>query len=117
MSEGDFESTLSSVLGNEELMNKISSVISANNGDKDASLPEVIQLLSSTVGAENEGSRGEEDEKKKSDVREVSKKGRDFSKNARLLSALRPYLSEKRAMMIDSILKIEQIAEIMKLTR
>lgn len=119
MKNEGFESALSSVLGNEDLMSKISSIVQSKNGDKEASLPEVIDLISS-FGNDDDG-------QEKSNVKEevkstVSKKNigfnlPSFSKNTELLCALKPYLSEKRANMLDSLLKIEQITEIMKRTK
>ena len=114
MSEGNFDALLSSVLGNEELMGKISSIMSSHNGNQDESLPEVINAVSSTLGIKSDDMTKKQDEAIPiSNVKGIP----DFSRNTRLLSALRPYLSEKRAQMVDSILKLEQLAEIMKLTR
>lgn len=106
MSEGGFEDALSSVLGNEELMKKISGIANAHSENKDEALPEVIEAIASSMNVSKE--KGVE---KKSGGRF------DYSKNSKLLIALKPYLSEKRAHMIDSILRIEQIAEFMKITR
>ncbi len=111
MSESSFESTLSSIMGNEALMSKISSIMSSHNGNRDESLPEVIEAISSSLGDDK---NQENDEKSQKSVESVSKKA--TSKDA-LLVALRPYLSDKRAKMIDQLLKLEQIAEIIKLTR
>lgn len=111
MSEGGFESLLSSVLGNEELMQKISGIASAHSNNKDEALPEVIDAIASSMGSPSDKNEKEEMDKKKD-------RGRfDFSKSSRLLLALKPYLSEKRCHMIDSILRVEQIAEFMRVTR
>ena len=110
MSESSFDSLLSSVLGNEELMNKISSIASAHQ-NSDEALSEVIETIATTMNTPKQESHESE---------KVGENGRarfDASKNTKLLSALKPYLSEKRAQMIDSILRVEQIAELIKFTR
>ncbi len=122
MSENGIESALSSVLGNEELMKKISLAVEGKGGNKEASLPEVIDLISSSFKKEGESkSIEQENDIEASSV--IDGKGKSgfnipsFSRNSDLLCALKPYLSEKRVAMLDNILKIEQIAEIMKITR
>lgn len=119
MSEASFEDMLSSVIGNEALMGKISSIMSSHGGNQDESLGEVIEAISSSIGTKSsESEKSESTSEIKSDAKEAILKGMpNFSRNAKLLSALRPYLSEKRAQMVDSILRLEQLAEIMKLTR
>ena len=120
MKNEGFENALSSVLGNEDLMSKISSIVESKKGDKEASLPEVIDLISS-FGKNDDASQKAENGKE--EVKTASVKGGfgfnlpSFSKNTELLCALKPYLSEKRANMLDSLLKIEQITEIMKRTK
>lgn len=108
MAEQSFEEILSSVIGNEELMSKVSAIAKAHDGNQDEALPEVIEAISSSFGKE---------ESKKDFDNSKGKKFFDYSKNSKLLLALRPYLSEKRAHMIDTILKVEQIAEFMKVNK
>ena len=62
MSEGNFDALLSSVLGNEELMGKISSIMSSHNGNQDESLPEVINAVSSTLGIKSDDMTKKQDE-------------------------------------------------------
>ena len=122
MSNGSLDSALSSVIGNEELMSKISTVLNSNNKDMEKSLPEVMSLISDSIGASSE-KKTDNDEKSDTPPAESSAfegifKGLNgLSRNRALLCALRPYLSEKRGQMIDSLLKLEQIGEIMKIAR
>lgn len=108
MSDNSFEGALSGILGNEELMSKISSIVGAHSGNKEEALPEVVEAISSTLG----GSKPEKPEQNV--LGSVSKKGSSMNS---LLVALRPYLSEKRASLVDQLLKLEGLAEIIKLTR
>lgn len=111
MSEQSFENVLSSIMGNEALMGKISSIMSSHNGDKDEALPEVIEAISASMGDKKSDDGDSKNEKTSVPV---SKRGGGRND---LLLALRPYLSEKRAKMIDQLLKMDQLAEIIKLTR
>ena len=112
MSNDGFESMISSVIGNEELMNKISSALSSHNGDTSSAIPEVMEMISSSIGTDKSSSQ-----EAKRESSELGKGSLDFSKNLKLLLALKPFLSEKRAQRIDNILKFEKIAEIIKFTR
>ena len=114
MSEGGFDSLLSSVLGNEELMKRISGIASSHSENTDDALPEVIEAIASSI---NTPRTEDERHEPKRDEGSKGAKRFDHSKSSRLLTALKPYLSDKRAQMIDSILRVEQIAEIIKITR
>ena len=103
-----FEGALSGILGNEELMGKISSILGSHSGNKEEALPEVVEAISSTLG------KGNDEKKEEKAPRSVSENGASLNS---LLSALRPYLSEKRAALVDQLLKLEGLAEIIKLTR
>ena len=107
MSEPSFDTLLSSVLGNEELLNKISGIASSHE-NSDEALSEVIKTIATTIDVPK---------LEDSDKKDSSLIRKDKSKNTKLLVALKPYLSDKRAQMIDNILRIEQIAELIKLTR
>lgn len=109
MSEGGFDTLLSSVLGNEELMSKISGIASAHSQNSDEALPEVIEAIASSMNTPREDGKDKEQERGRARL--------DHSKSTKLLVALKPYLSDKRAHMIDNILRVEQIAEIIKITR
>ena len=119
MSEG-FESLLSSVLGNEELMSKISSIAGTHGQNQDEALPEVIEAIASSIPSQGKGNEVDKENVEASVKESFEPAFKDFkasSNSTRLLQALRPYLSEKRAHIIDSILRAEQIAELMRLTR
>ena len=126
MSELKLEGALSSILENDDLMNKISGILSSHDGDANASLPDVIDLLSSTMGVgKGDDTADSPLEDATIEADEASSKGSSglevllssVSRSSALLCALKPYLSEKRSQMIDSILKIEKITQIMKLVR
>lgn len=119
MSEMKLEQTLSTLLENEDLMSKISDILSSHEGNTNESLPDVIGLLSSVMQESPSESSSSADAMV---IEDNGTRGLDailsgVARSSALLCALRPYLNEKRGQMIDSILKIEKITQIMKLTR
>ena len=138
MSDNNFETTLSSLFANEDLMSKISEIAKQNTGgDISSAIPEVMNILSSSgVSSEksvDDSPKNTEDESEKevfagkvetSDFSDgmfprkaLESFGKSISKNSQLLRALKPYLSHERAEMIDSIIRISQIADIMKFAK
>lgn len=122
MAEGNVNEVLSSVLGNKELMDKISGIISSSRSEnKEDVLPDVISAMAKEINV-----KGADDSKKKpEDVSEIKENAVDVSvfpshsskDSATLLRAMKPFLSKERCDMVDNILKFEQLAEIVKLTR
>lgn len=130
--DNSIDSVLSSVMGNEALMNKIKDVVKSKNGDTSASLEEVISLIAPTLNnkSENTNNANIDTGATKTDVSskkdDTDTKGNDassfissfshtISRNAGLLIALKPYLSKERCQMIDGVVKISQIADTLKL--
>ena len=122
MAEGHVNEVLSSVLSNEELMNKISGIISSSKSEnKEDVLPEVISAMASEIKPKEEGKNA----KKGEDVSEKEEKSADVSvfpshsskDSAALLKAMKPFLSKERCEMVDNLLKFEQLSELIKLTR
>ena len=126
------DSVLSSVMGNEELMNKIRDTVKSKNGDTTSSLEEVISLIAPTLNnTQNEDKKESSTdtvqvESKKADTSDTSIKEREISsflstfshtisRNTGLLIALKPYLNNERCQMIDGVVKISKLAEVLKL--
>lgn len=116
----DIGNMVSSVLSNPELLNKISDIVKNNkDGDISDALPKVVEAMSGN----KEDIKSEEGAEEKTE--EASKKWLDVSKldkytqtkNVALLRSLKPFMSKSRCDMIDNILRLEQLAEIVKLTR
>lgn len=115
------DSVLSSVMGNEDLMNKIKEVVQGNAGDTSSSLEDVISLIAPSIKANTNSETTKNDEIidtgaiKNDNNSLISSLGKSISKNASLLIALKPYLSKERGQMIDSIVKISKITDTLKL--
>lgn len=121
--EMGFEEILSSVVNNEELMSKISKIVSSHKDDESSSLGEVIEEISTSLGKSNENDVASESstEEKSNEATKTSESKLKIPtlsrKNHDLLCALKPFMSKRRQDMIDGILKLEQMSEIAKLVR
>ena len=114
------ESILSSVMGNEDLMNKIRDTVKSKNGDSASSLEDVISLIAPAL------KESQEDTIEEKKIEEQSIKENELgsflltlsntiSKNTDLLIALKPYLNKDRSQMIDGVVKISKLTEALKL--
>ncbi|MBQ8546511.1 MAG: hypothetical protein IJ437_06195 [Clostridia bacterium] len=142
MSDNSFESILSMISSNPELINKISSTVKDGGGDMEKALSSVVSLISESQGKEaatnSEVSqkvevRTQENEpqidtpsRENEILSEVFKKNPDsfllsftksISKNSAFLLALKPYLNKERKDLIDSVVRISQLASIMNLAK
>ena len=122
MAEGNVNAMLSSVLGNEELMKKISGIISSSKSEnKEDVLPDVISAMASEINikeAKDSSEKTEEVSKKEEKPVDVSVFSSHSSKDsAALLKAIKPFLSKERCDMVDNLLKFEQLSELIKFTR
>lgn len=118
----DIDTVLSSVMNNEELLNKIKGVVKENNGDTSASLSSVISMLAPEI--EKSKSPKEQDVSGSDNARDgtvdsinslASSFSKTISRNAPLLLALKPYLNNERSKMVDDIVKISQLADVLRL--
>ncbi len=117
------ESVLSAITSNKELMGKISDAVKADHGT-DGALADVISLISPLVSESKESSTTEEEASEPVQPAEsqnqakdtiLASLGKSITKNSSLLIALKPYLSKERCQMIDGIIRISQLADIIKL--
>ncbi|MBQ9744857.1 MAG: hypothetical protein IJW19_07015 [Clostridia bacterium] len=127
MADGNINDMLSSVLGNEELMNKISSIVKETGGGDDA-LAKVVEVMSKNVGTEATQNKDEgNDTKEKTGVNAPTNEEKServsvlphksSKESVTLLKAIKPFLCKERCEMVDNILRFEQLASIIKLTR
>lgn len=121
----NLESILSSVMNNEDLINKIKDTVKKQNHDS-SSLNEVISLITPIFNQTNENSTASSTESKDTNsTKNTEYKNNTFSfvnsishsvsKNSGLLLALKPYLREERCKIIDSVIKISQITDALNL--
>lgn len=119
--DGNVNDIVSSVLSNPALMEKISGIVKGTkDGNIDEALPNVVAAIS-----ENINSKKKAEDKEEEKTAEASKIADGVSKldkytgakHVALLRSLKPFMSKSRCDMIDNILKFEQLAEVIKLTR
>ena len=126
--DNNLENILSNVTSNPELMNKISEIVKSK--DNSNAIGDVMSILAPLVTSKEQEKHSNSEEIQTQDTETnqtpiistndktaslLSSFGESISKNSPLLLALKPYLSKERAQMIDSIVKLSQIAGIMKL--
>ncbi len=128
--DNSIDSVLSSVMGNEDLMNKIRDVVKSKNGDTASSLEDVISIIAPALNndqksgvndANTDTGQGKIDKINEANLKEreissfLSSFSHTISRNTGLLIALKPYLSQERCQMIDGVVKISKLAEALKL--
>ena len=126
MAENTLEEMLKKIIDNPDVMSKVSS-IAEKSKDKglESTLPEIIEAIAPQVGKSVEEKAQKTDtspaKSEKSSTTLLFEPFNKFSekitKNSDLLLALKPYLSNERGDMIDNIVKMAQIADLMKLAR
>lgn len=118
----NLETILSSVMNDEELMNKIKNTVKKNDDNSSSSLDEVISLIAPKLNTKNDNNTESSTKTNNSESIDinsslsfVSSISNTISKNSGLLLALKPYLSKERCQIIDSVVKLSQIADTLKL--
>ena len=127
MADNSFEEILNKITQNPDLMAKISEISKGSNETNlSQKLPEVIAAISPTIASEKVEKNEEKtdtpaDEIQKSALNAldlpITKLSEKISKNSDLLLALKPYLNKERGNLIDSIVKMAQVADLMKLIK
>ena len=130
MSELSFDEVFKKITDNPDLMSQISKIAKeADNLGIEEALPKIIDVIKPQIDGNSSEKDNEEQRKTdtpaaktpKSDDASYSvpfkKLSEKISKNSKLLIALKPYLSKERSDIIESIVKLAQIADLMKLAR
>ena len=117
MAEDNVNEVLSSVFSNKELMDKISAIVKDSKGDsKEDALPEIIAAISENIKTPTQGDKKSDNNEEKAEAVSAFS-SRQAKDSATLLRAIKPFLSRERCEMVDNILKFEQLASLVKLTR
>lgn len=131
MENNSFEDILNSITSNEGLMERISNIVKNNkSGEITDTLPQVLAEIAPDLDSSqhNQSAEGiitnsdgnENSAEEKASVATSAgtiSRGHTSASSTVLLRALKPYLSRERAEMIDTIIKISQIAELLRLSR
>ena len=126
MSNISFDEMLNKITSNQELMKKISTIVSNNEGGEITdTLPDILSLIASNEGEKDKGDNNEENSdfnieeaKEKNDVTSIiSSLGTEISNSSPLLLAIKPYLNKSRQNMIDTLIKLSSLAKVINLGR
>ena len=121
---------LSSIMNDSDLINKIKDTVKSNDNSDTLPLESVISLITPKLneskkndntqnnpneGIDNSSASSNTTFDKLSSLSFIGSISETISKNSPLLLALKPYLSKDRCDIIDSVVKISQITDALKL--
>ena len=117
----NLESILSSVMSDEGLMDKIKAVVKGQESQS-SSISDVVSLIApklfdttEKVSTHENNINSKEITEVKTSIPFINSISNTISKNSELLIALKPYLSKERCQIINSVIKLSQIADTLKL--
>ena len=131
MAESSLQEILERISKDQDIIEKISSVTKASSGSNPYdSLPEIMAAIAPALRDEN-SAQAEENSDEKSESTDTSPKkssaedlgfpvakiSEKITKNSKLLLALKPYLSRERSELIDTVIKLAQVTDLMKLIK
>ncbi len=124
MAENSFDEILEKISKNPDIVEKLSSITKGISSESPYdSLPEIMSAIAPAL---HEESSDKNDEKTDTSPEKnafgdlgipVAKIGEKIAKNSKLLLALKPYLSHERSEIIDTIVKLAQVTDLMKLMK
>lgn len=131
MAESSFEEILEKISNSPDIIEKISSITkNASSSNPYESLPEIMAAIAPALqdkdGKQDIQNKSQSAEKtdtppEKSDFGElglpIGKIAEKITKNSKLLLALKPYLNRERSEIIDTVLKLSQVTDLMKLIK
>ncbi len=118
MADENVNQVLSSVFSNTELMEKISGIIKNKKGESaEDALPEIISAISENVKTPTHGDEKSPEADESLKDASVKPRSRSMGDSSALLCALKPFLNKERRELVDNILKFEQLATLVNLTR
>ena len=128
--DNNLSDILSSIMNDSDLINKIKDTVKSNDNSGTLPLESVISLISPKLneskkndntqnnpneGIDNSSASSNTTFDKLSSLSFIGSISETISKNSPLLLALKPYLSKDRCDIIDSVVKISQITDALKL--
>lgn len=124
MAENNLGEIFEKIASNPDIIEKITSITQGNeNTNTEETLSKIMEAISPIVKQEKSDESGEKSDTPlgKTENRLFSlplgKIGEKITKNAKLLIALKPYLSPERSDIIDTVVKIAQVGDLMKLVK
>jgi len=124
MAEGSFEEILEKISKNPDIIEKITAITKDTSKESPYDrLPEIMSAIAPALSNEASEEKAEKTDTppEKSDLADIglpiAKLGEKIAKNSKLLLALKPYLSRERGEIIDTVVKLAQVSDLMKLVK
>ena len=124
MVDSSFDEILEKISKSPDIIEKINAITKGESGGGQFDrLPEIMAAISPALNGENEGEKGEKTDTppEKSQLGgldlPIAKIGEKITKNSKLLIALKPYLCKERCEIIDTVVKLAQVTDLMKLVK
>ena len=124
MADNNFDEILEKIASNPGIIEKISHISeNVTNNNAQESLAKIMEAISPVVAPKENDKSGEKSDTppvKSNDTPfslPIAKLGEKIAKNSKLLIALKPYLSAERCEIIDTVIKIAQVGDLMKLVK
>lgn len=124
MAENSFDEILDNIAKNPDIIEKLSTIsegISRENPYD--SLPKIMSAIAPALQEKSSDEKGEKTDTppEKNSLGDlgipVAKLGEKIAKNSKLLLALKPYLNRERSEIIDTVIKLSQVTDLMKLIK
>ena len=124
MAESDFTEILEKIANNPDVIEKLTSITQSTAKDSPQDgLSKIMDAISPLINQISSEGKVEKSDTPTSKTDEpplsvpLAKLGEKITKNSKLLMALKPYLSRERCEIIDTIVKIAQVGDLMKLVK
>ncbi len=124
MAESDFTEILEKIANNPDVIEKLTSITQSTAKDSpQEGLSKIMDAISPLINQISSEGKVEKSDTPPSKTDEpplsvpLAKLGEKITKNSKLLMALKPYLSRERCEIIDTIVKIAQVGDLMKLVK
>lgn len=124
MAENNFDAILEKIASSPDIIEKISTITKGLSQDSTYdSLPKIMEAIAPALNGKEAEEKSEKTDTPKGESAKndlyapLLKLGEKITKNSKLLLALKPYLSQERCEIIDTVVKIAQVGDLMKLVK
>ena len=124
MAENNFDAILEKIASSPDIIEKISTITKGLSQDSTYdSLPKIMEAIAPALNGEAAEEKSEKTDTPKGESTKndlyapLLKLSEKITKNSKLLLALKPYLSRERCEIIDTVVKIAQVGDLMKLVK
>ena len=124
MAEMNLDEIFKKIASSPDIVDKIMTATKNSENDEGSNqLSKIIDAISPVINQSKDEAESEKTDTPPRENQEqllsqpLSRLGEKINKNSKLLLALKPYLSSERSEIIDTIVKIAQVGDLMKLLK